>query len=292
MIRASRGPAAAVAAGIAAAALLAATVAATPPSPPSPTSTITTATPRPPSDAALAAVRTMQRRHFGRMKLPERRAAGRDLLAAETDPDRLMAMAVLLRDEADDVRRALLDRLAALAGDGQPLLAWIAIVDDDPRLRGAATMRLAEPAAPGVRAMLRAALEHGTDQQQDRAAELAAWLGLPELPPMLVDRLVRCLRTEAAGPGDGHGIGLGVALVLVSGESGTPGTIGGPTGRIGLGDRDAPWAARGREIRCGPRPAIHAAVLALARRIGGPDTPDFGVDRDRWRAWIAATNRP
>ncbi len=255
-------------------------------------SATTTATPRPPSDAAVTAVRTMQRLHFGRMKRPERRAAGLDALAAETDPDRLMAMAMLLRDEADDVRRALLDRLASPAGDGRPLLAWIAIVDDDPRLRGAATMRLSDSAGPGVRAMLRAALVHGTHEQQDRAAELTAWLGVAELLPMLVDRLVRCGPPEGAGTTDGQGIGLGVGLVLVGGESGSPGVIGGPARRLGLGRPDAPWAAGCREIRCAPSPAIHAAVLALARRIGGADTPDFGVDRRRWHAWIAATNRP
>ncbi len=263
----------------------------TPTSPTTPTST-TTLTPRPPSDAAMAAVRTMQRRHFGRMKLPERRAAGRDAIAAETDPDRLMAMAVLLRAEADDVRRSLLDRLASPAGDGQPLLAWIAIVDEDPRLRGAATMRLTEPAGPGVRAMLRAALVHGTLEQQDRAAELAAWIGVTELLPMLVDRLVRCRPSGVSGTSDDRGLGLGVALVLVSGGSGTPGTIGGPAHRVSLRSREASWAAGCAEFRCAPRPAMHAAVLALARRIGGSDTPDFGIDRSRWRAWIEATDRP
>lgn len=301
MIDASRRLAGGCAAMITAAAIAAGALAATPARAPAPTTPMpsspaaaTTATPRVPSDAALAAVRTMQRRHFGRMKLPDRRAAGREALAAETDPDRLMAMTMLLRDEAADVRRALLDRLASPAGDGQPMLAWIAIVDDDPRLRGAATMRLGEPAGPAVTAMLRAALIRGTHEQQDRAAELAAWLGVPELLPLMVERLERCRPVRGAGASGGRGLGLepGVSLVLVGGDAGTPGSIERPTRHIGLGSREVSWAAGCRAARCRTNPAMHAAVLALARRIGGSDTPDFGFDRRRWRAWIATTGRP
>ncbi len=242
-----------------------------------------------PSAAAIRAIRALQREHFGRMKDPGRRADGCLTIAAESDPDRLMAMAMLLRDEADDVRLTLLERLSGLTGTGHAILAWIAIVDDDPGLRGAATMRIAGPAAPEVGWMLRAALRDGTSLQQDRAAELAAWLGATDLLPWLIDRLVTCRRPDGHRRDGGVGIGLGVDLVVVSGEAGAPGSIGGPASRVGLAHGGSRISdARGRE-RCRPRPAIHAAVLALARRVGGEGTPDHGHDRSRWHAWLTAT---
>ena len=242
-----------------------------------------------PSPDAIRAVRRLQREHFGRMREPDRRAGGRRIIASESDPGRLMAMAMLLRDEADDVRLALLERLATVAGSGHAILTWIAIVDDDPRLRGAATMRITSPDATEVHLMLRAALGDGTPIQQDRAAELAAWLGATDLLPGLIDRLVGCRQVRGDHREGGVGIGLGVGLVLVAGVPDAGGSFRGPASRIGLA-AGTPWQpAACNRISCGPRPAIHAAVLALSRRLGGPDTPDHGLDRLRWHAWLAAT---
>lgn len=227
--------------------------------------------------------RLLRRTYFSRGRDAEVRAAGYAAIRRVAGLEDLLATATVLADEADDVRAVLLERLEDAQRPGLIVLAWLAISDDDPSLRGAAAMRLPTSPDPTVAWAIREALRHGTPMEIDRAAELAAWLGATDLMPALVDHLaiVRVRRLSPNG-----GIGLAQVLGTRSADLG-PGTLPTPilarTGTIlsaGPGRRPLRrWLE--------PRPAVHRSLLVLARLAHGPEAPDHGYDAAAWRRWIA-----
>ncbi len=243
-----------------------------------------TATGTPPDErSAEIDARILRRTHFGGVRDRRVREAGYDAIRRISGAEPLLATAAALSDEADDVRGVLLEHLADSGRPGQLVLAWLAIADDDPRLRGAAAMRLEHPPAPVVVDVARAALRGGTAAELDRAAELAAWLGAIELLPALVDRLA-VVRGRRMRPSAGIGFsGYGLARTFDAGGGVLPVPLLTRSGTV--------LSAGGRPVRVRrwlePRPAVHRAVLVLARRLAGPDAPDHGYDAARWREWIA-----
>jgi hypothetical protein len=241
-----------------------------------------------PADAAESRARTIRRVHFGRARSPETRAAGFAAVRSITDPAGLLALAAELSNEADDVRAVLVSHLAASGEIGAAVLAWLAITDDDAVLRGAAAQQLDAPASNAVLAILRDALSHGTAREIDRAAELAAWIGATEVLPLLIHRLSTVITVRSGYADWGRRTIVSISTVL-SAEATSYGVIGQPfltsTG-VALTSGTSPRTTR-RVDR--PRPAVHRAVVALARLQFGRDAPDFGYDRPAWFAWLDET---
>ena len=144
--------------------------------------------------AHLAASRTtdvrsllerIRRKNLGRMRKSEIRASGIEQLRNLRDPGFLYAMPEVLAGEGEDVRRAVVEHLAAAGPSGQAALAWTAIHGTQSPMREACVAALRGPASAETLAVLQAALRGSGHEIIDRAGRIAgvmdAWPAIPHL---------------------------------------------------------------------------------------------------------------
>jgi len=238
----------------------------------------------PASREAADAIASVRRRFLGMRRDAEGRASGIAMLREWRDPAALLVMHRLLRREKDDVRRAMLDHFESLESPGQGALAWIAIHDEDPALRGEAQRRLHRPADPAALAILDDALRGRHHQSVNRAGLLAGHLDAISAIPHLA--FAQVAADEVTESGDLAWIAIGsrisyvANLIPVVGDGvGTfqpvPGTI---FEGVVLQVRDA--------VAISYRTDVHRALVAMTSRLHGSPTGDLGYDPMAWRRWF------
>ncbi len=236
------------------------------------------------SREAADAIASIRRRFLGMRRDPELRATGLALLREWRDPASLLVMHRLLRREKDDVRRAMLDHFESLESPGQGALAWIAIHDEDPKLRGEAQRRLQRPADPAALAILDEALRGTRHDAVNRAGLLAGHLEAIAAIPHLI--FAQVAADDVPEEGDLAWIAIGsqisyvADLVPVVGNGvgafqPIPGTI---MEGVVLQVRDA--------VAVSYRTDVHRSLVAMTSRIHGSPTGDLGYDPAAWWRWF------
>lgn len=132
-----------------------------------------------------AQFQALKARHFGAHRGTIRQA-GIDELKAFTDPQALLPMWTVLKNEKDDVRLAVLDHLAVQGDAGQAALATIAIRDKHSAIRAEATRRIAQPPVQRVLQVLDEALRSNEHEVVNNAGMLAGAIHAIEALPALI----------------------------------------------------------------------------------------------------------
>lgn len=229
-------------------------------------------------------LRSIRRRWLGQRRDPEMRAEGIARLGEFTEPAALLPMHEVLREEEDDVRLAMLDHFASLGSPGQAALAFVAIRDADPALRGEALRRLQRPADPGSLAMLDEALRERRHETVNRAGLVAGHLQALEAIPHLVFAQVAADEVPASGDLAWIAIGSQISYVadLVPVVGNNVGAFQPVVGTIMEGVvlqvQDA--------VAISYRTDVHRSLVAMTTYDFGEPTDFLGYDPARWHAWF------
>ena len=229
-------------------------------------------------------LRSIRRRWLGQRRDPEMRAEGIARLGEFTEPAALLPMHEVLREEEDDVRLAMLDHFASLGSPGQAALAFVAIRDADPALRGEALRRLQRPADPGSLAMLDEALRERRHETVNRAGLVAGHLQALEAIPHLVFAQVAADEVPASGDLAWIAIGSQISYVadLVPVVGNNVGAFQPVVGTIMEGVvlqvQDA--------VAISYRTDVHRSLVAMTTYDFGEPTDSLGYDPARWHAWF------
>jgi len=236
------------------------------------------------SREATDAIASIRRRFLGMRRDPELRARGLAMLREWRDPAAILVMHRLLRRERDDVRRAMLDHFESLGSAGQGGLAWIAIHDEDPALRGEAQRRLRRPADPAALAILDHAIRSTRHETVNRAGLLAGHLEAIAAIPHLIFAQVAADEVREEGDLAWIAIGSQISYVadlvpIVGNGVGAfqpiPGTI---MEGVVLQVRDA--------VAISYRTDVHRALVAMTTDLHGVPTGDLGYDPAAWWRWF------
>jgi hypothetical protein len=246
--------------------------------------------PRAKSRDDASAIRRIKREHFGDVRDQAKREDGIAKLRSFRDPAAMVPMYKELRGEADDVVIATLDHFASLGEPGQAALAWIAINDEDPRLRNEATDRLHRPASPAVLGVLDHSLRSTVHMVANRAGSLAGSLNAIETIPLLI--FAQATQDRIERKGDLAWIAIGTQLAytanvvpVVGNNSGAFQPIVGVIGEgVVLRVTDA--------VVVSYRTDIHTSLVNMTTADWGQSTNQFGYDMRAWWAWYNDTYLP
>jgi hypothetical protein len=131
-------------------------------------------------------LRSIRRKHFGRIRAPELRARGLERLHEFVDPAAFRPMIEVLEDENDETRLAMLDHFSRQGDEGQAALAWMAIMDEDDAMRDEAMGRMVSPPATPVMRVLDQTLRSNKHAVANNAGLLAGSLGALDAIPLLI----------------------------------------------------------------------------------------------------------
>lgn len=242
--------------------------------------------------ANLAASRTpgvrgllesIRRTNLGRMRKPETRASGLEQLRSLDDPGFLYAMPEVLADEAEDVRRTVVEHLATSGPSGQAALAWTAIHGTTSAMREACLASLRGPAAAETLAVLQTALRGGNHRTIDRAGRIAgvmdAWPAIPHLvaTQYSADRVRR--KSDLAWIAIGTQRSYVQNLIPVTGDG--SGAFQPVIGQILEG-----FVMRVMDaVVVIYRTEVHRSLVGITSRATGSDTSGNGWSFTAWRDW-------
>ncbi len=235
-------------------------------------------------------LRSVRRRWLGSRRDPELRAEGLRRLREFTEPTALLPMHAVMRREGDDVRLAMLDHFAALGSPGQAALAYIAIHESDPDLRGEALRRLQQPADPGALAMLDEALRSRTHAVVNQAGFVAGHLQALQAIPHLIFAQVAADDVPESGDLAWIAIGSQISYVAdlvpvvgngVAAFQPIPGVI---MEGVVLQVQDA--------VVYSYRVEVHRSLVAMTSGVPGTPAESMGYDPRRWFAWFNETYVP
>lgn len=235
--------------------------------------------------------------HFGHMRNVEIRQVGISKLQAFTDPIIYPSLLELFRDEADDVRGAVLDLLADQARDeADATLAWAAIFESDEDFRDLATERLLDrtEAEGDVPYRVKAAIAMGLRSDRDRevaaAAELANVLNLVEAIPMLIHAQAGPTGTASGARSDGGNGAL--AYIIVGTQQAFVSDLEPVVGENAVAfDPELSVVTEGTVLRVVDayvityRTGVHRSLVDLSSRAWGQSTAPLGWGAGAWRAW-------
>ena len=226
---------------------------------------------------------SIRKTNLGRMRKTETRASGLEQLRALDDPGFLYAMPEVLADEAEDVRRAVVEHLAASGPCGQAALAWTAIHGTEPGMRDACLASLRGPAAAETLAVLQTALRGGNHQTIDRAGRIAgvmdAWPAIPHLvaTQYSADRVRR--KSDLAWIAIGTQRSYVQNLIPVTGDG--SGAFQPVIGQILEG-----FVMRVMDaVVVIYRTEVHRSLVGITSRATGADTSGNGWSFTAWQDW-------
>ncbi|MGP1272623.1 MAG: hypothetical protein ACTS22_04765 [Phycisphaerales bacterium] len=205
----------------------------------------------------------------------------------------------LFADEPVALRRSLLDRYADLASeDGDTVLAWVAVFDEDEELRAHASARLIERVgdtepAHGVQVVLSEGLKSPQDEIAVSAAELVRAFDLLRAVPQLVQAQAQPrrggddVRTGALAQivvGTQQAFVQDLTPVVANNAVGFQPTIGVVSSGTVLRVMDAVvWEYRTQ---------VHRVLVDMTSAAVGESTARLGYDAHAWLDWYAAELRP
>ena len=212
------------------------------------------------------------------------RARGITQISDWTDPTSWPVLWRVLRTEADDVRLAVLDHLAAQGGLGEAQLADLAIRDDDAAIRHEAARRIRRPAGPEVLAVIDNALRAPQHAIANNAGILAGRVDAFAAIPVLI--FAQATADEARSKADLAWIAIAtrqsyvanVVPVVGNGSGAFQPVIGSVASGVVMRVQDA--------VVYTYRADVHNALVSLTTRESGQATADFGWDMARWWTWF------
>lgn len=237
-------------------------------------------------------LRLIQREHFGRVRLVERREQGLRRLRTHTEPAAVLLMTELFDREEADVRGAILDHFATLGNEhGDAALAWEAVHGRDGWYRRRAGEHLAERAGalgetPGLaRRVIAEALSGDDDHAAVAAGELVGTLRLFEFIPMMAAAQVATRGGGEDRSGDLGWIMIGnqtsfvadLVPVVSNAAVGLDPQIGVVSDGVMLRVHDAVVTVY--------RTEIHRTLVAMTSDAWGRPTGAMGFDAGAWREW-------
>ncbi len=233
-------------------------------------------------------IRQIRREYFANAPSGERakarRAEGLAKLAAFTDPAAMVPMYAELRHESNDVVTAVLDHFQAQREPGQAALAWVAINDEDERLRNEATRRIARPASPAVLGVIDNALRSNTHMVANRAGALVGSISALQAIPLLI--FAQATRDRVEKSGDLAWIAIGTQTSYVANV--VP-VVGNNTGAFqpAIGVINSGVLLRVTDaVVVTYRTEIHTSLVNLTSADWGQSTESFGYDMHRWYTWF------
>jgi len=131
-------------------------------------------------------IRRVRHEYLGAVRVRALRDQGIAELLKLDDPAAFKPLIGELDREQDDVRLAVLDHFAGQGDDGQAALAWVAIHDDDERIRHEATRRLVAPASKPVLRVLDHGLRSPVHEIANHAGTVAGATFALETIPLLI----------------------------------------------------------------------------------------------------------
>ena len=214
------------------------------------------------------------------------RERGLTQLSDWTDPTSWPVLWRVMRAEADDVRLAVLDHLAAQGGLGEAQLADLAIRDEDPAVRHESARRIRRPAGPEVLAVIDNALRAPQHAIANNAGILAGRVDAFAAIPVLI--FAQATADEARSKADLAWIAIAtrqsyvanVVPVVGNGSGAFQPVIGSVASGVVMRVQDA--------VVYTYRADVHNALVSLTTRESGQATADFGWDMARWWTWFNA----
>ncbi|MBL9148255.1 MAG: hypothetical protein JNM94_06115 [Phycisphaerae bacterium] len=213
-----------------------------------------------------------------------RRAEGIAKLKTITNPSAMVPMYEMLRTQSDDIVLGVLDHFSSLGEGGQAALAWIAINDEDERIRHEATRRITKPATPAVLGVLDNALRSNTHMVVNRAGALAGTLNAIETLPLLI--FAQATRDRIERKGDLAWIAIGTQMSYVSNVVPVLGDNSGAFQPI-IGVINEGVLLRVTDaVVITYRTEVHTALVNMTSADWGQSTEYLGFDPARWYAWF------
>lgn len=213
-----------------------------------------------------------------------RQADGIAQLRLISNPAAMVPMYEILRTEADEVVLSMFDHFASLGEAGQAALAWIAINDEDQRVRNEATRRIVTPASPAVLGVLDASLRSNTHMVANRAGALAGTLTALETIPLLI--FAQATRDQVERSGDLAWIAIGTQVSYVSNVVPVLGDNSGAFQPI-IGVINEGVLMRVTDaVVVTYRTEIHTALVNMTSADWGQPTEHLGYDPAKWFAWF------
>lgn len=241
-------------------------------------------------------LKKIRHKHFGSMRVTEIRQAGIAKLRTYTDSALFPSLVGIFKNEALDVRTALLDHFTDQQSDeGDAAVAWMGVHDADPNIRAAARDRLlATKSRSGensrlVKLVVYNALQSENEQAIAGAADLAAGLDMTEAIPWLIAAQVGGAAGAGTGAQDREGdlgwivVGKQVAFVsdltpIVSESAvGFDPQLSVITEGVLLRVHDA--------VVITYRTEVNNALIGISSRDWGRPTRGLGWDSDAWKRW-------
>ncbi|NUQ51831.1 MAG: hypothetical protein HUU19_03950 [Phycisphaerales bacterium] len=242
-------------------------------------------------------LRKLRRAHFGTIKRVDIRQEGLAKLRAYTEPSIFASLIEIFRNDAEDVRTAVLDIFSDAKNDsGDAALAWVSMTDRDEGIRAAALDRLQRRLAEvggvsdRINLVVLKGLRSGDEKQMAAAAELAGNLGLYEVIPWLISAQVG---QSLGGGGGGSGSNQGdLAYILVGQQIAFISDLTPVVSDSAVAfDPQISVITQGTLLRVNDavvttyRTEIHNSLVGLSSRYTGRPTIGMGWDQDKWWKW-------
>ena len=228
-------------------------------------------------------LRTIRYKYLGSRRLPELRQKGLLELTEFTDPASFGPMVEVFKFEKDDVKLAMLDHFAAQSEQGQAILAWIAIYNQDDAMRHEATKRLGDKATEPVLHHLDVALRSDDHDVAIAAATLAGTLHAAETIPLLI------FAQAAGGPvqptGDLAWIAIERQIAYVQGVIPVVGSSAGAFIPIIGKLSDGTLMRVVDAVVIVYRTQIHTVLVAMTTAETGQSTAALNYDLGAWWHW-------
>jgi hypothetical protein len=235
-------------------------------------------------------IRRIRHEFLGEVRVRALRDQGIAELLKLDDPAAFKPLIEELQREADDVRLPMLDHFAGLGDDGQAALAWVAIHDDDERIRYEATRRLVAPASRPVLRVLDQGLRSPVHEIANAAGTVAGATFALETIPLLI------FAQATADPVDDEG---DLAWILVATQTafvaGIEPVVGSGAGAFAVIPGTVQEGVLLRVVDAVAifyRTEIHRVLVAMTTEDWGRPTEHLAYDMKAWWEWYNAEYAP
>lgn len=230
-----------------------------------------------------AQFRALRSRSFTTQHAPTR-TAGIEQLRAFTDPASFEPMWLVLGQEKDDVRLAVLDHYARQGEPGQAALAWVAIRGKSKEIRAEATRRVQRPPTESVLAVLDEALRSTEHEVVNNAGLLAGAVHAIEALPALI--FAQFAQDTAATEGDLAWIAIGTTRSYVANVIPVTGDNSGAFQPV-IGQVYEGVVMRVRDcVATTYRADVHNSLVSMSSFDTGTDTARLDWNMRAWWEWF------
>ncbi len=243
-------------------------------------------------------LRKIRRAHFGTIKRVDIRQEGLAKLRTYTEPSIFASLIEIFKNDADDVRTAVLDIFSDSKSDsGDAALAWVAMTDRDTHMKAAALDRLQRRLAEvggvsdRINLVVLKGLQSGDEKQIAAAADLAGNIGLYEVIPWLITAQLGRSGGGSGGGGSAQNQG-DLAFILIGQQTAFISDLEPVVSESAVAfDPQVSVVTEGVLLRVSDavvttyRTEVHNSLVGLSSRYTGRPTIGMGWDQDKWWKW-------